>query len=56
MERVVFDLTLTPYDVVRIRSRDADDYGSVSFVEGKPQSKGDFVAFTCNSIRQTAMS
>src|SRR5262249_52408428 len=31
---VVFDLTLTAFGVVRIRSRDADDYGSVPFVEG----------------------
>jgi hypothetical protein len=31
---VLFDLTLTAYDVVRIRSRDADAYGSVRFAEG----------------------
>jgi hypothetical protein len=31
---VLFDLTLTAFDVIRIRSRDADDYGSVRFAEG----------------------
>jgi hypothetical protein len=31
---VLFDLTLTAFDVIRVRSRDADDYGSVQFAEG----------------------
>jgi hypothetical protein len=31
---VLFDLTLTPFDVIRVRSKDADDYGSVRFSEG----------------------
>jgi hypothetical protein len=31
---VLFDLTLAPFDVVRVRSKDADDYGSVRFAEG----------------------
>jgi hypothetical protein len=31
---VAFDLSLTAFDVVRIRSRDADDYGSIRFAEG----------------------
>jgi len=30
----LFDLTLAPFDVIRVRSKDADDYGSVRFVEG----------------------
>jgi len=28
---VIFDLTLTAFDVIRVRSRDADEYGSVRF-------------------------
>jgi hypothetical protein len=31
---VIFDLTLTAFDVIRVRSRDADEYGSVRFPEG----------------------
>lgn len=31
---VLFDLTLTPFDVVRVRSKDADDYGSIRFDTG----------------------
>jgi hypothetical protein len=31
---VLFDLTLTAFDVIGIRSRDADEYGSVRFNEG----------------------
>jgi hypothetical protein len=31
---VLFDLTLTAFDVIRVRSRDADDYGSVRFADG----------------------
>jgi hypothetical protein len=31
---VLFDLTLTGFDVIRVRSRDADDYGSMRFAEG----------------------
>jgi len=30
---VLFDLTLTPFDVIRVRSRDADDYGSVRLLK-----------------------
>jgi len=33
-DSVLFDLTLAPFDVIRVRSKDADDYGSVRFVEG----------------------
>lgn len=31
---VVFDLSVTAFDVIRVRSRDADDYGSIRFAEG----------------------
>ena len=31
---VLFDLTLTPFDVIRVRSLDADAYGSIQFDEG----------------------
>jgi hypothetical protein len=31
---VLFDLTLTPFDVIRVRSKDTDDYGSIRFAEG----------------------
>lgn len=31
---VLFDLTLAPFDVIRIRDKDADSYGSVRFDEG----------------------
>jgi hypothetical protein len=31
---VLFDLTLSPFDVIRVRLKDADDYGSVRFAEG----------------------
>lgn len=31
---VLFDLTLAPFDVIRVRSKDADDYGSVRFDAG----------------------
>jgi hypothetical protein len=31
---VAFDLSVTPFDVIRVRSRDADDYGSVRLSEG----------------------
>jgi hypothetical protein len=34
VSNVLFDLTLTPFDVIRIRSKDADEYGSVRFSEG----------------------
>ncbi len=32
--RILFDLTLTPFDVIRVRAKDADAYGSVRFGEG----------------------
>jgi len=31
---VLFDLTLTPFDVIRVRSKDADAYGSIRFEQG----------------------
>jgi hypothetical protein len=31
---VLFDLTLAPFDVIRVRSKDADDYGSIRFDAG----------------------
>jgi hypothetical protein len=31
---VLFDLTLTPFDVIRVRSKGADDYGSVRIADG----------------------
>lgn len=33
-DAVLSDLALTPFDVVRIRSKDADDYGSIPLAEG----------------------
>ena len=32
--QVLFDLTLAPFDVIRVRSKDADDYGSVPLDAG----------------------
>lgn len=31
---VLFDLTLAPFDVIRVRSKNADDYGSIGFDTG----------------------
>jgi hypothetical protein len=31
---VLFDLTLAPFDVIRVRSMDADAYGSIRFAQG----------------------
>lgn len=33
-DNVLFDLTLAPFDVIRVRSMDADAYGSIRFAKG----------------------
>jgi hypothetical protein len=34
VRHVIFDLSVAAFDVIRVRSKDADDYGSVRFEEG----------------------